>query len=43
MRIYGAEILGKTRVYAREKGEVLQRPAEMEKVKRFASLLSKSI
>jgi len=43
VRIYGAEIIGKTRIYAREKGEVLQRPLEMNKVDGLAALLAKSL
>lgn len=40
---YGAEIIGKTRIYAREKGEVLHRPTELSKVEEFVSLLSKCV
>ena len=43
MTVYGAEIVGKTRIYAREKGEVLQRPSEIGKVDEFAVLLAKSL
>jgi multimeric flavodoxin WrbA len=43
VRIYGAEIIGKTRIYAREKGEVLQRPSEISKVDKFAVLLAESL
>lgn len=32
LRVYGAEVIGSIRVLAREKGEVLQRPAELGKV-----------
>ncbi len=40
---YGAEIISKARIYAREKGEVLHRPTELSKVEEFASLLSKCV
>jgi len=43
MRIYGAEIVGKVRIYAREKGEILQKPEEMAKLKRFARLLAENL
>ncbi len=32
LRIYGAEVAGRIRVFSREKGEVLQRPEEFAKV-----------
>ncbi|KYH42085.1 MAG: NADPH-dependent FMN reductase [Candidatus Bathyarchaeota archaeon B26-2] len=43
MRIYGAEIVGKVRIYAREKGEILQRPKEIAKVERFARILAERL
>jgi len=43
LRIYGAEIVGKERVFAREKAEVLQRPAEMTKVAKFAKRLAENL
>jgi len=43
MKYYGAEIISKIRIYAREKGEVLQRPGEMAKVTEFAKKLSERL
>lgn len=40
MRVYGAEIVDKIRIYAREKGEVLRRPREIAKVENFARTLA---
>lgn len=43
LRVYGAEIVGKLHIYAREKGEVLERPTEMSKVTKFAKTLAESL
>jgi len=40
---YGAEIIAKTRLYAREKGDMLQRPTEIIKLTTFARKIVKSL
>jgi len=42
LRVYGAEIVRKLRVYAREKGEVLEKSEEISKVEKFAAFLAQS-
>ena len=36
LRVYGATLIAKVRVYAREKGDLERRPREVRKLKRFA-------
>ncbi|MBO3802373.1 MAG: flavodoxin family protein [Candidatus Brockarchaeota archaeon] len=43
IRSYGGEIVGKVRVLAREKGEVLSRPSELGKLNDFSACLLRSI
>ena len=35
LRYYGAELLGKVRLYARDKDDLLNRPSQMRKLERF--------
>lgn len=37
LRHYGADVLGKLRIYARERDELLNRPSQMRRVERFAA------
>jgi len=43
LRYYGAEIIDEIRVYAREKGEVLRRQKELEKVDALVGILCQSL
>ena len=43
IRYYGMDIVGKIRIYAREKGEVLDKPTQLEKVNALADGLSEQI
>ncbi len=43
MRVYDAEIIGKVRVYAREKGELLRKPEEIEKIEELVDILLRKI
>jgi len=43
IRYYGMDIIGKVRIYAREKGEVLADPTQLEKVRALADTLSQHV
>ena len=43
IRYYGGQIVGMARIYAREKGEVLSKPVELEKVNSLADALCQQI